>query len=61
MAYQCSNCGRTDPRAGATHGCYRCAQHLGLAPEKCGECGAMRWTVDDTGRCRVCRRAAEQP
>jgi hypothetical protein len=59
MVEECKSCGRTDPRAGATWGCLTCAEALGMIGRKCDECGQRMFTVDDTGRCRPCRRRAE--
>jgi hypothetical protein len=54
---ECPECGRTDPRAGATWGCATCKRALGLVGQKCQACGAERFTVDETGLCASCRRS----
>lgn len=49
---ECSECHRTDPRAGCTWGCSSCIAYL-FGGRTCDGCHLIRVTVDeDTGLCR---------
>lgn len=57
---ECSQCGRTDRRAGTIWGCAACQIATGVRAARCEGCGQERVTVDDTGYCRFCRHDSEQ-